>query len=152
KHRPQTQDRKYVGEKDDVGILGYGKDRWNRIHCENQIGKLNHQQDEEKRCDVFFSCFFVEELTAHKGGIDREIPGSKLHHRMVLWIDLFFIAPVQKHIDTCVNQEKAEDVKYPSKLADERSAQKYDKEPKDDGSDDSPHRDFVIVFRGHAKR
>src|SRR5688572_19043092 len=48
-HRPQAQDRERVAGENQERILGHGEDRGDGVDGEDDVGGLDHDQNEEQR-------------------------------------------------------------------------------------------------------
>ena len=73
-----------------IWIPGDAKNSWNRIQCKDQIGKFNHDQDNEQRCNKYLMILSYKEPAIHITRENIQPPGQELDQGMVLGLYLVY--------------------------------------------------------------
>ena len=80
-----------------------------------------------------------------------KIPVCKLYHWMVLRINLLVLVFFQEHFYPGNDQEGSKYIHDPTELSYKRSADKYEDKTHDDGTQDAPKQNPMIVLRCYTE-
>ncbi len=130
---PQAEYREDVGEEHHIRVKGDREHGRNAVEREYQVAELDEYHRYHQRLQV-------------------EILVEELHHRVVQGVHLLLLVAIDEHLDSAVQQERAEYQEYPVEAADEGGACEDEDEAQDDGSQNTPVEGVLVVFLVNAER
>jgi hypothetical protein len=171
---PQAQDREDVAGEDEERVGGDGEDGGNRVHREDDVGELHHDEGQEQWSGedgagpgALHDAILLrgraglrglsrgrstrpdEEVLAMESFGDRQEAPRHPHHAVLVRIDLVCVE--EEHLDSREDQEAAEDVDDPSEPRDELRTDGDHGSTHHQSSSDAPEQDSVLVDRGHSE-
>lgn len=144
KQGTESHDGKDVGEIDDVGIGSNGEYSRNAVDCKNDVAELDDEQYDEEGCNIALAINTGKEIVSVGGVADPEILGTELDDGMILGIDTFIVA--FEHLVCAIEKNDPENGQDPLGLGNKSTESKDEEETHDDGSENAPEEDAVIIL------
>ncbi len=148
-HRAQAEDRKDVGGQHDEWVGGDRKDRWDRVHREDQVDDADHRHHYQQRCGHLHAVVHGKKELAVVVRADLEAGVNEAQRRVVRQIGLLPGRP--PHLDAGEHQEGAEHVQDPVELRDQPGADQDQDCAQHDRTQYADHQHTLLVFRQHRE-
>ena len=150
---PQPQNREHVRREDDeaevVGMLvDDAEDRRHAIDRKQDIGAFHDEEHEEQRCGNEFARLADEEPVPLLVVRDGDHPADELEEEVITGIDLLV---AERELDAGVDEERPEQRHHPLEPLDELRPQEHERQPHDDGAEDPPEENPVLVLERHLE-
>ncbi len=149
-HRPQPEDGECIGPKNDVGLVGDGKDGGHRIDREDDVGELNNDQRGKQWCRSSFAVFDSEELVAVELATHRHHASQQTQAG---GLDVFtLVLTVADDLGSGVDEEGSEEDQDPHESADQGGADENEKKTEREGTEDPPEQNPMLVLQWNLHR
>ena len=106
------------------------------IHRKNDIGGFDDDQDEHQKRGFGLAGLANEKILTVIALANRHPALEQTHHGIFFRLQLF--VALKEHLDAGEDQESAEDVNYPVKIADQSGARGDEDRAQNEGAEDAP--------------
>lgn len=139
----EAEDGEDIGGVDDEGVPGDSEDGGDGVDGEDEVGEFDDEEGDEERGGHEGTLLADEEVAFVVVPGDGDEAAEEADDEGLLRVDIGFL--FGDHFDAGEDEEGAEDVDDPGEFGDEFGADRDHGGAHDEGAEDAPEEDFVLV-------
>lgn len=141
----EAEDGEDIGGVDDEGVPCDSEDGGDGVDGEDEVGEFDDEKGDEEGCGHEGTLMANKEVAVVVVPGDRDEATEEADNKGLLRVDIGFL--FGDHLDAREDEKGTEDVDDPGKFGDEFGTDSDHGGAHDEGTEDAPEEDFVLVAR-----